>query len=142
MLYYVLLFLLIVTGLFLAVIVLLQSGKGGGLASMGGGMGTENLIGGRQAATLLTKATWIGGTIFMVIALMLSVVSSRQRAPESILRGTFTPSKQAAPAPTPLLPGTGNQAGKAPATNAPAGNAPSNAQQKAPQTPPATPNKK
>jgi len=135
-LYYVLLFLLILNGMFLGVVVLLQSGKGGGLASMGGGMGTDNLIGGRQAATLLTKATWTGGATFMLIALMLSVVSSRQRAPESILRGTFTPAKQTAPAP--VLPGAGN----APATTPAAGKAPANTQQKAPAaTPPTTPNK-
>ena len=130
MLYYILLFLLILNGLFLGVIVLLQSGKGGGLASMGGGMGTDTLIGGRQAATLLTKATWTGGGTFMALALLLSIVSSRQRAPESILRDTFTPQTTA---PAPVLPGaaTGATGGTAPQTN-----------QQAPQTnPPATTNR-
>jgi preprotein translocase subunit SecG len=132
-LYFLLLILLILNGLVLGVVVLLQSGKGGGLASMGGGMGTENLIGGRQAATLLTKATWIGGGTFMALALILSIVSSRQAAPESILRNTFTPAQQTTPAP--VLPGSGN-------TPAPANNQPGGAQQKAPQTTaPATTNK-
>jgi preprotein translocase subunit SecG len=106
--------LLLIDGALLAVIVLLQSGKGGGLASMGGGMGTDTLIGGRQAATILTKATWIAGGLFLFLALALSIVSSRQQAPESILRGEFQPAQQqAAPAPI-QVPGT-EQAEPAPA---------------------------
>jgi len=98
--------LLLIDGAFLAVIVLLQSGKGGGLASMGGGMGTDTLIGGRQAATILTKATWVAGGVFLFLALALSVVSSRRQTPESILRGEFQPVQQpTAPAPI-QVPGT------------------------------------
>lgn len=99
-----LLTLLILDGLVLMVIVLLQSGKGGGLAAMGGGMGTDNFIGGRQAATLLTKATWFAGGIFLFLSLMLSVVSSsRQAQPDSVLQEEF---QQTAPAqPEPVLPG-------------------------------------
>lgn len=103
----VLLTLMILDGLLLMVIVLLQSGKGGGLAAMGGGggtMGTEGLVGGRQAATILTKATWITGALFLVLALMLSIMStSAQQTPDSVLQGEF---QQSAPAnPQPVLPG-------------------------------------
>lgn len=110
-----LLFLLILDGLLLAVVVLLQAGKGGGLAAMGGASaGTDSLIGGRQAATLLTKASWITGGLFLFLALMLSVISSRQRQPESVLREL---QRQAAPAaPAPLIPGTEAPAGTQPAT--------------------------
>jgi preprotein translocase subunit SecG len=103
--FYVLLFLLILNGFFLAVVVLLQSGKGGGLASMGGsGAGTDTLIGGRQAATLLTKATWASGGLFLVLALTLSILSTRSQTPQSILRDEF---RQSTPtAPPPQLPGT------------------------------------
>lgn len=99
-----LLTLLLIDGLFLTVIVLLQSGKGGGLASMGGGMGTDTLIGGRQAATILTKATWTAGGIFLVLSLILAGVSSRQSRPNSILRDEFK-AAPAASAPAPALPG-------------------------------------
>lgn len=104
--YTLLLTLLLLVGIFLSVVVLLQSGKGGGLAAMGGGGGsTDNLIGGRQAATLLTKSTWVSGALFLMLALALSVLSSRRAQPESILQGQFQP---AAPVgPTPVLPGTG-----------------------------------
>ena len=65
----VLLAILILDGIFLTIVVLLQSGKGGGLAAMGGSGGTaaDSLIGGRQAATLLTKATWTAGEPFVTL---------------------------------------------------------------------------
>ena len=100
---------LLLVGAFMAVVILLQAGKGGGLASMGGGAGTDTLIGGRQAATLLTKATWVSGALFLVLALLLSILSSRQNAPtESILRGLEAP-PTAPPAGQLPIPGTQQQ---------------------------------
>ena len=101
--YNLLLAILILDGLFLSVVVLLQSGKGGGLAAMGGSgtMPTDGILGGRQATNLLTRATWTAGTIFMVLALVLSIMSSRSSAPASILR----PDMPQATEPVPVLPG-------------------------------------
>lgn len=101
--YTFLLVLLLLDGLLLTVIVLLQSSKGEGLAAMGGAsVGTDSFIGGRQAATLLTKATWVTGGLFIAIAFVLSILSSRQERPRSILRDEF---QQTAPAPQPVIPG-------------------------------------
>jgi preprotein translocase subunit SecG len=101
-----LLTLLIIDGILLIVTVLLQAGKGGGLAAMGGGAGgADTLMGGRQAATLLTRTSWITGGIFLFLSLVLSVLSTGPRnSPESILRQEF---QQTAPAtaPQPILPG-------------------------------------
>lgn len=99
---------LILDGLFLSVIVLLQSGKGGGLAAMGGSgtAPTDGLLGGRQATNLLTRATWTSGTIFMVLALVLSIMSSRSSLPTSILR----PDMPQATEPVPVLPGLSEEA--------------------------------
>ena len=98
-----LLALMVLDGLLLGVIVLLQSGKGGGLAAMGGGSAaTEGILGGRQAATVLTRATWTTGTIFMVLCLILAILSSRAQQPTSILRPGVPAT---APAPAPVLPG-------------------------------------
>ena len=115
-----LLALLLLDGLLLGIVVLLQSGKGGGLASMGGGAGTDSLIGGRQAATILTKTSWICGGLFMALALVLSIMSSRAAQPESILSDEFrqAPAQQQAPPPA-QLPGTQPAAPQ----NAPAGGA-------------------
>lgn len=99
----ILLLLMILLGIGLIVVVLLQAGKGGGLAAMGGGSGTDTFVGGRQAATILTKATWMGGGLFLFLALTLSIMSSRQRGTDSILQEEF---RQTAPAaPQPVLPG-------------------------------------
>ncbi len=107
---------LIIDGLILIGAVLLQAGKGGGLAAVGGGAGTDTFIGGRQAATLLTRTTWVTAGIFLFLSLVLAILSSRgSTAPESILQQEF----QQAPAatPTPLdLPGTGGTEGQEPAT--------------------------
>ena len=96
--YGLLLAILVVDGVFLSVVILLQSGKGGGLAAMGGGSSaTEGILGGRQATTMLTRATWTAGSVFMSLALVLSIMSSRSRAPESILQ--FEPPPTEAPQP-------------------------------------------
>jgi preprotein translocase subunit SecG len=99
---------LVLDGLFLAVVILLQSGKGGGLAAVGGSGGTmtEGVLGGRQATTVLTRATWTAGAIFMIMALVLSIMSSRARLPESVIE-VNAPVTSTAPAP--VLPGGGEQ---------------------------------
>ncbi len=99
--YGILLILLVAIALFLCVVILLQSGKGGGLAAMGGGAAaTDGVLAGRQATTVLTRATWIGGGAFMALALVLSILSSRATAPESILRPEV-----GTQAPEPVIPG-------------------------------------
>lgn len=121
--YALLLTLLVLDGLFLSVVVLLQAGKGGGLAAMGGGAAaTDGILGGRQATTVLTRATWISGSAFMILALILSILSSRSQAPESILRQGISPA--AAPAPvlpegSPVLPGPGTEPAAPPVEGAP-----------------------
>jgi preprotein translocase subunit SecG len=103
MIYAFLLAVLVLDGLLLGLVILLQSGKGGGLAAVGGGAAmTEGILGGRQATTFLTRTTWITGTIFLVLALVLAIMSSRSAQPESILRDAVP---ESAPAPAPLLPG-------------------------------------
>mgnify|MGYP000165094300 CR=1 FL=1 len=84
--------LLILDGLLLMAVVLLQAGKGGGLAAVGGGASTDNFIGGRQAATLLTRTTWIAGAVFLALSLVLAVMSSRDTGePRSILQQEAQP---------------------------------------------------
>src|SRR5204863_167867 len=73
--YGILIGILLLDALILATAVLLQAGQGGGLASMGGGAGTETIMGGRQATTLLTKVTWWTAGIFLFLALILTFMS-------------------------------------------------------------------
>jgi preprotein translocase subunit SecG len=112
--------LMLIDGALLTVVVLLQSGKGGGLASMGGGMGTDNLIGGRQAATILTKTTWITGGLFLTFALVLAILSSRAVKPASILKDEFKPAAQQSAPPGPVQVPGATPAQTQPAQNPPA----------------------
>lgn len=101
--YGILLTLMVLDGIFMSVVILLQAGKGGGLAAVGGGAAmTEGILGGRQATTVLTRATWTAGTIFMVLALILSIMSSRAQQPSSVID---VPAPASTTAPAPVLPG-------------------------------------
>ena len=104
--YTFLLTLLILDAVVLAVAVLLQSGKGGGLAASFGGASSsaDSVIGSRQAGNLLTKASWWCGGIFLGLAFVLQIMSSRSAAPKSVL------DKLAAPASAPAAPSTGSGA--------------------------------
>jgi len=97
------LMLLMIDSVLLILVVLLQSGKGAGLAAEFGGASssTDTFLGGRQAATLLTKASWTLGSVFMGLALLLAILSARQRAPTSVLEGQLQAPVQEAP--TPIL---------------------------------------
>jgi preprotein translocase subunit SecG len=110
--------LLILDALILSVVVLLQAGQGGGLASLGGG-GTDTVLGGRQAVTILTKLSWWCGGIFLVLSLVLSFVprGGNSSALQQRLRAA-TPAAPTQQAPLPL--GTPSQ----PATETPQGTPP------------------
>ena len=64
-------FLLLLTSLFLIVLVLIQRGKGGGLAGAFGGMGGQSAFG-TKAGDLFTKIT-IGAAAFWIILCMIMV---------------------------------------------------------------------
>ncbi|MGA0920523.1 MAG: preprotein translocase subunit SecG [Gemmatimonadaceae bacterium] len=124
--YTFLLVLLILDALILAAAVLLQSGKGGGLAaSFGGASSSPAVLGSRQAGDLLTKTSWWAGGIFIFLAFVLQLMSTRSAAPKSILDDVAAP----APAAATPAPATG------PADQAPAG-LPLQAAPATPATPP------
>src|SRR5436305_6382136 len=98
-----LLVLLILDSLLLMAAILLQSGKGGGLAASFGGVtsSADAILGTRQAGNLLTALSWWTGGLFLGLAFLLSLTSTRRNAPRSILDQTFT-----APPPAPTSPAT------------------------------------
>ena len=61
----------------LILIVLLQAGRGGGLAGAFGAQTAQTLFGGRGAATFLSKATQWLAAAFMLMSILLAVLSSR-----------------------------------------------------------------
>ena len=132
--YTFLLTILIIDALILGVAILLQSGKGGGLAASFGGASSssDSVIGTRQAGNLLTKASWWCGGVFLALSFILQLMSSRSAAPESVLDRLATPGTVAPSAPV----GGTAPAPAAPLTAQPGAMPPAGAR---PQTPPATP---
>lgn len=68
-------------------VVLLQRSEGGGLGmgGGGGGGGMGGFLTGRGTANLLTRATAVLATTFMVTSLTLSILAGGQSEPTSIL---------------------------------------------------------
>ncbi len=86
--------------IFLIVVVLLQSGKAADLAGAFGGMGSQTVFGPRGTATVLSKATTVAATLFMITSLTLVVLSNKQTASSgSVLERHHPGVVQKAPAP-------------------------------------------
>ena len=71
----------VIVAAFLIVVVLLQRSEGGGIVSGG----TSSLVSVRGAGDLLTRTTWILGTIFFVLGLLLTIVAGRERGAASVV---------------------------------------------------------
>ena len=126
--YTFLLVLLAIDSVVLIAVILMQAGQGGGMAATFGGASSSagTIFGTRQAGNLLTKTSWWGGAIFLFLAFLLSLASTRSRAPRSILDQSF-PTQTAPAAPVggtqpnlnPVTPAT--TPATPPATQPPAG---------------------
>jgi preprotein translocase subunit SecG len=93
----------IIAALILFPAILFQAGQGGGLATQfGGGSSTDAFVGGRQAATILHKASWWAGGTFLAICFVLQLVSSRGAAPQSLTQEELRRQTQQQQAPTPV----------------------------------------
>ena len=98
-------------------VVLIQSGKGGGLAGGAFGGSAQTVFGGRGATDVVTRATMVLGIMFFVTSLTLALMTSGQRGPsrslvqEAARKAGATQPQGGSPAPR----------GAAPASPAPAG---------------------
>ena len=84
--------------LFLILVVLLQSGKGGGLGSAFGGGGTgQQIFGGAGAGNLLTRLTAVFAFAFMALSVWLAFLSSSgEQALDRAVRAQTTAQEEAA----------------------------------------------
>jgi preprotein translocase subunit SecG len=90
--------------LVLLLVVLLQQGKGGDIASAFGGSSSQAAFGARAGATLLTRVTTVAAVLFMLGALALAVIWERGTS-SSVLGGVSIPkAQQTAPAKPPQPP--------------------------------------
>jgi len=105
---YILVFLEVVCSLLLLTVILLQQSKGQGLGlGFGQGMG-ENLFG-AQTGNVLTRATVILASVFLVNTTILTLLYAR-KGPQSVIE-RFAPVPVAAPVSAPGLPGGGALSG-------------------------------
>ncbi|MBS1971067.1 MAG: preprotein translocase subunit SecG [Bdellovibrionales bacterium] len=107
----------VLVALILIGLVLIQDSKGGGALGMGGGGGSNSVLGATGASTLAAKMTRIAAIIFALTSIGLSVLSSQQS--KSIL--DKLPAASAAPtAPATAPVNAAPVENAAPATSAPA----------------------
>lgn len=96
-LHYLLDTLLVLISLFLICLVLIQRGKGGGLAGAFGGAGGSSAFG-TKAGDIFTRITMITAGIWIGLSMLLVVLSNQRTsafvdAPSSASKSAFTPSK-------------------------------------------------
>jgi preprotein translocase subunit SecG len=98
----------------LVAVILVQSGKGGGLAGGAFGNATQTVFGGRGGTDFVTRATIVLGVIFFVTSISLALMTSKSGSgSKSIMQEK---ARQAASAPA--TPAPGAPAGDAPAAPA------------------------
>lgn len=101
----------ILVAIFMVLVIMFQSGQGGGLSgAFGGGGGSQTLFGGRGAATFLSKATAYLGAAFLIVSFMLAYAQAHRGGAVSgrnIIRETLPPATQ--PAPLPAGSGAGEE---------------------------------
>jgi len=70
----------------LILVILIQTGRGAGLAGVFGSTGGETVFGGRGAAPFLIKATIVLAILFMLSSIGINLISPRSRAPRSVIQ--------------------------------------------------------
>ena len=94
-------------GIVMTFLVLVQAGRGGGLAGIAAGGATTQILGARQAPDILEKATWTLAVLFIVLCILTNFTIDTGEAQESVIQQraqetqTGTPALPEAPAPAP-----------------------------------------
>lgn len=117
--YVFLIVLITLLALVMTIAILLQSGKGGGLAGIAAGGQATQILGARQAPDFLEKATWTMGTAFIVLCIVANFFAGPSQGPGVIQDDSVNIPGETAPA-LPQGPGTINDEFVPPAQPAPA----------------------
>lgn len=121
--------LLVLTSLFLICLVLIQRGKGGGLAGAFGGMGGSSAFG-TKAGDVFTRVTMVVATVWIFLSLILVILynqggqsawgndtpasSSKEVAPRSDTKGKAPATRPGSSTPTVPAAPSGTSSSKAP----------------------------
>ena len=122
-----LIFIILLVAILLSIVVLLQSGKGGGLAGIASGGQATQILGARQAPDFLEKASWTLGTALIVLCFIAPFTIGGIEERRSVLeeRGIDVPAEFPIEAPA--------EGTEAPATSAPAAPAPAEGTESVPE---------
>ena len=88
----------------LILVILLQSGQGGGLAGIAQGGAARQVLGTRQAPDTLEKATWWLGALFITLCVVTNFFIGGNQAQESVIQNRAQEGQtqqQQAPQPSP-----------------------------------------
>jgi preprotein translocase subunit SecG len=102
-------------------VVLMQSGKGGGLAGGAFGGSAQTVFGGRGATDFLTKATMVLGGLFFATSLVLALMSSNLSSTRAKSLINREARKAAASAPARMPQSGGGGGAQSPVTPPPSG---------------------
>ena len=91
-------------------LVLIQAGKGGGLAGIAAGGATTQILGARQAPDVLEKATWILATLFIVLCILTNFAIDDGESQRSIIQSQEQRAQPLAPLPQDALPDADSEA--------------------------------
>ena len=88
------------------IVILLQAGKGQGLAGAFGGGGGGTVFGGRGAATFLSKATTVLAIAYMVLCLLIGIIykTENETTRESLIQQEATNQETAPVTGVPIAP--------------------------------------
>ncbi|MFT4604759.1 MAG: preprotein translocase subunit SecG [Rhodothermales bacterium] len=110
-----------IIGILLTFSVLLQSGKGGGLAGIASGGATTQILGNRQAPDFLEQATWVLATAFIVLCILTNFAID-DGARESVIQQQAEQTAPAATLPPVTLPPPATDGGATTPPDAGSGN--------------------
>jgi preprotein translocase subunit SecG len=130
--------LLILTSIFLICLVLIQRGKGGGLAGALGGMGGSSAFG-TKAGDIFTRVTMITAVVWILLNMLLVVLYNRGTGSawdEGAPRSSASRAKEVAPTGTGTSTKTGKTTGTGTGAAAPASEPKSKESTPAPAAPP------
>ncbi len=108
MFFAILLVLFLLVCVFLCLLILIQSDKGGGISGAIGGLsGANNFLGTQDTANVLTKGTYIFGSVFLVLCVLMTLFAPGGGAAKSGLQKRAEKAQTVTPMPVSAF-GTGD----------------------------------
>ena len=93
-----------IIGVIMTGLILLQAGKGGGLAGIASGGATTQILGARQAPDVLERGTWILAAVFILLCILTNFAIDDGTSQRSVLQQSPTSTQQPVPVPEEIPP--------------------------------------